>query len=105
MIRSTALIAAAIATAALLSPIAANAQGPAGFYAATPATQPTNATIITNATLWTLHDATYTANRAPERPNILCELVVKRVGKLTSFSAGGQAFDDAALAKCNARAK
>ncbi len=32
MIRSTALFAAAIVTATLLSPIAADAQGPAGFY-------------------------------------------------------------------------
>jgi hypothetical protein len=105
MIRSTALVAAAIATAALLSPIAASAQGPAGFYVAVPVAKPTSPSLITNSTLWTLQDAAYTANHAPERPNILCELVVKRVGKLTSFSAGGQAFDDAALAKCNARAK
>jgi hypothetical protein len=100
MIRFTAL-----AAAALLSPIAADAQGPAGFYVATPVAKPASSTIITNATLWTWQDTAFTANHAPERPNILCELVVKRVGALTSFSAGGKAFDADALAKCNARAK
>ena len=105
MIRFTALAAAALTTAALLSPIAADAQTSGSFYTATPVAKPTSESIITNATLWTLQDATYTANRSPERPKILCELVVKRVGALSSFSAGGQAFDADALAKCNARAK
>ncbi len=105
MIRFTALAAAALTTAALLSPIASDAQTASGFYTATPVAKPTNASIITNATLWTLQDTTYTANRSPERPKILCELVVKRVGALSSFTVGGQAFDADALAKCNARAK
>jgi len=105
MIRFTALAAAALTTAALLSPIAADAQGPAAFYVATPLAKPAAANIITNATLWTWQNTAFTANAAPERPNILCELVVKRVGALTSFSAGGKAFDADALAKCNARAK
>ena len=104
MIRFTALAAAALASAAMLSPVAADAQGPAGFYVATPVAKPASSTIITNATLWTWQDTAFTANHAPERPNILCELVVKRVGALTSFSVGGKAFDADALAKCNARA-
>jgi hypothetical protein len=105
MIRFTALAAAALTTAALLSPIAADAQGPAAFYVATPVAKPAATNIITNATLWTWQDTAFTANHAPERPNILCELVVKRVGALSSFSAGGKAFDADALAKCNARAR
>jgi len=104
MIRFTALAAAALTTAALLSPIAADAQGPAGFYVATPVAKPAATNIITNATLWTWQETAFTANHAPERPNILCELVVKRVGALSGFSAGGKAFDADALAKCNARA-
>ncbi|CAN5512833.1 hypothetical protein BH10PSE14_BH10PSE14_23590 [soil metagenome] len=105
MIRSTAILAAALASAALFSPAVVSAEGPAGFYVATPVATPTIPNLITNSTLWTLQDSAYTANHAPERPNILCELVVKRVGALTSFSAGGKAFDAEALAKCNARAK
>lgn len=105
MIRFTALAAAALASAALLAPIAADAQGPVGFYVATPVAKPAATTsVITNSTLWTWQDTAFIANHAPERPNILCELVVKRVGALTSFSAGGKAFDAEALAKCNARA-
>jgi hypothetical protein len=105
MIRFTALAAAAVATAVLLSPIAADAQAPSGFYIATPVAKPASANIITNSTLWTWQDTAYTASHAPERANILCELVVKRVGALTSFTAGGKSFDADALAKCNARAK
>jgi hypothetical protein len=104
MIRFTALAAAALTTVALLSPLAADAQGAAGFYVATPVAKPAASSVITNSTLWTWQDTAFTANHAPERPNILCELVVKRVGALTSFSAGGKAFDADALAKCNARA-
>jgi len=35
----------------------------------------------------------------------MCELVVREVGTLNSFSANGTAFDADALAKCNARAR
>ena len=43
--------------------------------------------------------------KAPEREAILCQLVARDAGKLSAFSAGGQAFDADALAKCNAHAK
>ena len=105
MIRFTALAAAALVSAALLSPFAADAQTPGGYYVATPAAAPARHSVITNTTLWSWHESAYTADRAPERENVLCEMVVKRVGTLTSFSAGGKAFDADALAKCNARAK
>lgn len=101
MFRFAALAAAALA---FVAPVAADAQGPAGFYVATPVAKPAATSLITNSTLWTWQDTAFTANHAPERPNIVCELVVKRVGALSSFSAGGKAFDADALAKCNARA-
>ena len=35
---------------------------------------------------------------------MLCQLVAQRVGKLSSFTAGGQALAADDLAKCNAKA-
>lgn len=104
MIRFTGLARATLASAVLLSPIVAGAQGVASFYVAAPVAQPANTTIITNSTLWTWRGTAFTASKGPERSNIICELLVKRVGALASFSVGGKAFDADALAKCNARA-
>lgn len=39
------------------------------------------------------------------RPAIVCAALVREIGAVESFSADGAAFDAAALAKCNARAK
>lgn len=81
---------------------AASAQG---YYSVTPAVAPTKASVITGGMLWKCDGGICTAGRGSSRDGIVCEQVVKRVGALTSFSANGAAFDTAALAKCNARAK
>jgi hypothetical protein len=49
-------------------------------------------------------DGCVTAN-ATARPAIVCAQAVRKVGKLSSFVVGTVAFDEAALAKCNAKAK
>ena len=46
----------------------------------------------------------FAAAKAPERDIVLCQLVAQRVGKLTSFTVGGQALDADTLSKCNAKA-
>ncbi|PTS87634.1 hypothetical protein DBR17_05650 [Sphingomonas sp. HMWF008] len=104
MIRPLSLAAAAIVSAALLSPVAATA-GEAPYYAATPVTAPAKTTLITSGTVWKWHTTAFTANKATQRDAIMCELVAKSTGKLASFTAGGQEFDAASLEKCNARAK
>lgn len=101
MIRFPAFAAAALAlagTAALAAPT--------GYYVATPAAQPTKTKLITRSTPWALRDGAFVAAaRAPERDLILCQLVAKDAGALSSFSAGGQAFDADQLAKCNGSAR
>ena len=92
----------AIAFAASLFATAANAQG---FYSATPTTAPSKASMITGGMMWKCGGGVCTAAKGTSRDAIVCEQVVKRVGALTTFSANGVAFDEAALAKCNARAK
>ena len=100
MIRTTAF-AVAFAASSLFA-TAASAQG---YYSATPAVAPAKSSVITGGMLWKCDGGACTAAKGNSRDGIVCEQVVKRVGVLTTFSANGAAFDTAALAKCNARAK
>jgi hypothetical protein len=105
MSRIVSVFAALFASTLLFTAAAGHAQTAAGYYVATPAAPPTKTNLITHETVWRLSDTSYVANKAPEREAILCQLVAHDTGKLSAFSAGGQAFDADALAKCNAHAK
>lgn len=96
---------AAVASAVLLTPIAATAAETTAYYAATPVATPAQTTVITNGTVWKWNATSFTATKGPQREGIVCEMIAQRAGKLAAFNAAGQAFDAAALAKCNARAK
>ena len=102
MLRYAAFVAAALAPFALAP---ATAQAPNGYYVATPATAPNAPTLVTRTTVWKCGEGICAAPKSTSRDAIMCELVVKQVGTLSSFAAGGTAFDADALAKCNARAK
>jgi hypothetical protein len=102
MLRSIA--SAIIASAALLAATGAPAQTVRGYYVATPAAAPAKTQLMTRATPWRLQGASFVAAQAPERDLVLCQLVAKDVGELSSFSAGGKAFDADQLGKCNAKA-
>ena len=104
MNRMIAVAAAAAATLALV-PATSFAQTTRGYYSATPATAPAKTSVVTRSTVWKCGEGTCVASKATSRDAIMCELVVREVGTLQSFSAGGTAFDADALAKCNARAK
>ncbi len=92
--------------AALSLVVAAQAgAAPLGYYVATPVATPAKNSLMTHDTPWRVQGAAYTADRAPERAELLCQLVAQRVGQLSAFSAAGTSFDADALAKCNARAK
>ncbi|WP_265569737.1 CC_3452 family protein [Sphingomicrobium nitratireducens] len=60
--------------------------------------------ILTNGAAWACVGATCTASSAASRPAILCERLAKEVGTLEAFAVDGKAFDDKALARCNAKA-
>ena len=91
----------AAASVALLSSTASAA----GYYSAKPATAPAKASLITGDVMWKCTNGLCVAPKTTSRDAIVCEQVAKRVGTLASFAANGAAFDDAALAKCNTRAK
>ena len=100
MIRFVPVAAAAFA---ILGAVPAVAQGSA-FFSATPTEAPKKTSVITRSTLWKCTDGVCSAKKSADRPQIVCELVVQRVGTLSAFTAGGAAFDAEQLAKCNARA-
>lgn len=75
------------------------------FFVAVPATPPSRTTPMTRETIWHSSGVAYVTQRQPERAAILCELVVRSAGPLTSFTVGGQPFDADRLARCNAAAR
>ena len=95
---------ATIAAATAVSPLAAQARV-AAYYTATPAAAPAEASYVTSNTIWSCNGGTCVAQKAADRPQFVCERIAKSVGKLESFSVGGEALDVQALAKCNAKAK
>ncbi len=98
-------LARSLAPLALVIAAGAAQAAPTGYYAATPAAAPAKSSLMTRDTPWRLQGGTYVADRAPERADVLCQLVAGRVGQLSAFSAGGASFDADALARCNAKAK
>lgn len=105
MIRFSAFVAPLVLGAvAALAPVAAIAQT-TGYYVATPGVAPTSTSFITNEMTWKWSDTAFVARQGDHRDAITCQMIAARAGKLTSFTAGGTAFDADALAKCNARAR
>ena len=83
----------------------ATAAGAAGADTYVPTAPSAKASFITRSTVWRAREGGFVAGQAPERPAVLCELVAREVGTLSSFSVGGTAYDVEQLAKCNAKAK
>ena len=101
MIRS--LLSLTVPVCAVMTMFAAPAAAQSGpFYVATPETPPARTTLMTRETIWHVSGASYVTARQPERAAILCELVARSAGRLSSFTVGGQAFDTDKLARCNA---
>ena len=67
--------------------------------------QAASGTKVARETLWRCGTEGCTASSGTSRPEITCAHAVREVGKVTSFSFKGEAFDADALAKCNAKAR
>ena len=93
MTRFSQIAAALVGTVMLLSPIAGQAQAPTGYYTAVPVAKPTKTSLVTHTTVWKWQDTAFVANKAPERENVVCELIAQRVGALSAFTVAGQALD------------
>ena len=105
MVRIGSLLIATALTISLGAAIEpAQARPPA--YRAVPVAAVASAdTVIADGVLWRCGSEGCVATNATSRPAIVCAQAARKVGKLTSFSVGTQTFDEAALAKCNAKAK
>jgi uncharacterized low-complexity protein len=102
----TRILGLAAAATLALAPTAGFAQGtPSGYYAATPVSAPAKASLVTRSTIWKCGAGACTAAKANARDNIMCELLVREVGKLSAFRANGTDFDAASLEKCNSKAR
>lgn len=86
-----------------LSLIAAPAA--AGTYAAKPAAVPTQGRIIARDIAWTCNADACRGSTEESRPQILCQGLAKRAGRLENFVANGRAFGPTELAQCNTAAK
>ena len=75
----------------------------ASHYHAQPAAKPEAAKLILRDTIWSCGDSGCAAGRSNSRPAIVCEVLVKEVGRLRSFSVDGRALTPQQLEKCNAR--
>lgn len=76
-----------------------------GYYSATLAQPAAKSSLVTRNTIWKCDGATCVAAKNGARPQIMCELVAREAGALQAFVVEGNAFDAAALEKCNARAR
>ena len=75
-----------------------------GHYRAEPTAKPALTKIVLRDTIWSCGDAGCAAAKSSSRPAIVCEVLVKEVGALRSFSVAGQPIGPEQLEKCNARA-
>ena len=99
------LAAALVASTTLIGAATSAHAQTGGYYQATPAATPSKSGFVTRSTPWRLQGGSFIAAKAPERDMILCQLVAQRAGALASFSAGGKAYDAAALDQCNGKHK
>ena len=65
----------------------------------------TDAKVMGNGVVWHCVGNACSAPRGNSRPAISCSALVKQVGKVSSFTVGGVALDETALARCNSFAR
>lgn len=95
MLRSVILCGALLAAPAFAS----------SHYHAQPEVRPEAAKLVVRDTIWSCGDGgCAAAGKSGSRPAIICEVLVKQVGALRSFTVAGKAISPEQLEKCNARA-
>jgi hypothetical protein len=91
-------------SAAILAVALSASSAGAAPYRAEPVTMPAKARVMVRDTLWNCGGEACVGSRSNSRPEIVCALLVKRVGPLRSFQSAGTALPPEALEACNARA-
>jgi len=75
------------------------------FYRAEPAAPPARAQVIAGELAWHCGAEACTAGKSGARPVVDCQALVRAVGKVKSFAAGGAPLAPEQLEKCNARGR
>ena len=89
-------------TFALLAALAVAAPASAATYAGKPAAPVAEARIIGHDIVWSCGAGTCSGSTEESRPQVLCQSLAKKAGRLESFAVNGRAFAEEDLAKCNA---
>ncbi|HEX8643945.1 MAG TPA: hypothetical protein VF702_08535 [Allosphingosinicella sp.] len=90
---------------AALAASAAPAEASQTHFRAQPLNLPEAIRLVVRDTVFRCGPASCVAPRASSRAELVCAALAREVGGLASFSAGGRAFDAAALEACNRRAR
>ena len=83
------------------------AAAPAPAHAATPyyiaklAAPSTEEKAVAGGVAWACEQETCVAVKGQRRPVRICRMLVREMGKVASFTAGGEALTPEKLAKCN----
>ncbi len=77
----------------------------ANHYQARPSGLPAVAKFVAKDVVWKCGDGGCSAGKSNSRPAIVCAALVKQVGRIDSFTAGGEALPADQLEKCNGRAR
>ncbi|TCJ39748.1 hypothetical protein [Parafrankia sp. BMG5.11] len=73
------------------------------YYRAELAAPAAKASAISGGVAWKCAETECAAGKGTSRPAIVCARLVKAVGPVNTFTAGGKALDAEDLARCNAR--
>ena len=103
---ATALLAFAWTAAsfgAVVTPVPVHARDNGPFYRAELATPAAERTTIADGVLWYCDGASCAAIKNRSKPWVTCKRLVKELGEVSQFTAGGKALTAEELEKCNAR--
>jgi hypothetical protein len=89
-------------TFALLAAVAIAAPASAATYTGKLATPVSEARIVARDIVWNCGAGSCRGSTEESRPQVLCQSLAKKAGKLESFTVNGAAFAAADLDKCNA---
>lgn len=90
--------AAIVALGLVAAPAFANVQ-----FHAQPTARPAEAKIVLRDTVWKCGESGCVAGKSNSRPAIVCAVLAREVGALSSFAVKGQPIAPEELEKCNAR--
>lgn len=101
-VRFGATIAAAALTALSFGALSTPAEAAGGGYYAFDLAQPAaRAKMPLKGVVVSCSETRCAAPKAATAPATMCATVARKIGRVTSFAVGGEAFDAAAIARCN----